>query len=496
ETLSREIERMKPLGEFHPGDLVTLQKEGLWVKIYRCSPEELHLQDVPMSHALVGKTRGGDHVYILALNEEDFSLPFEEFEMPRKGLRDLEGERNEVRRDLADLERRLDGATAYGGGLREALAREEEAIEFTRAAAGLLREGPLSFLRGYCPSEALEGLRAKAGEKGWGIMIEEVSEADDVPTLIRSPRWLRIVRPVFAFMGTHPGYREYDVSFWFLISLSLFFAILVGDGGYGLIFLLGTVFARRRFRRTSGEPFVLLAVFSVATMLWGLLSGTWFGIEGLARIPVLSGLVVPELDSYADNQDFMIRLCFTLGVLHLTAAHGIRGVRALGSLRVLAEAGWICILWFLYGMANHLVLGRPLPGFSIPLLLAGLVLAALFAGPGRPSPRSALLGLGDLPLRVITSFSDLVSYLRLFAVGYATLVVAVSFNDMAASLGGGSPLGILGAGFVLLLGHGMNIALAAMAVLVHGVRLNMLEFSSHVGMTWSGREYRPFGGGH
>jgi V/A-type H+-transporting ATPase subunit I len=103
-----------------------------------------------------------------------------------------------------------------------------------------------------------------------------------------------------------------------------------------------------------------------------------------------------------------------------------------------------------------------------------------------------LLGLADLPLNIVRSFSDLVSYLRLFAVGYATLIVAITFNKMAHDLGWSSLLNGIVATSILILGHAMNIVMAALGVLVHGIRLNMLEFSTHMGMNWSGQMYRPF----
>jgi len=102
------------------------------------------------------------------------------------------------------------------------------------------------------------------------------------------------------------------------------------------------------------------------------------------------------------------------------------------------------------------------------------------------------ISLANLPLEVISGFSDVVSYLRLFAVGYATVVVASSFNSMATGEGISSIVAGFGAAIILLLGHALNIILAMMSVLVHGVRLNMLEFSGHVGVQWSGKAYEPF----
>ncbi len=103
------------------------------------------------------------------------------------------------------------------------------------------------------------------------------------------------------------------------------------------------------------------------------------------------------------------------------------------------------------------------------------------------NPRRLVLGffkaVGGSIQSVVGVFSDIVSYIRLFAVGTATVTVASTFNEMAA--GALAPL-------ILVAGHSLNIALSLMSVMVHGVRLNMLEFSQHLGQQWSGVPYEPF----
>ena len=124
-------------------------------------------------------------------------------------------------------------------------------------------------------------------------------------------------------------------------------------------------------------------------------------------------------------------------------------------------------------------------------LSAGVALVLLFQNFQRNVVKGVLATLADLPLSLISAFSDIVSYLRLFAVGYASVVVASSFNGMAGPMLGSPLTGLFGA-VILFLGHGLNIILGMMAVIVHGIRLNMLEFSGHLGMQWSGKPYKPF----
>jgi len=487
----KELKKIGPLGQFDPSDLDLLKDAGLIVRFYRVSRSDMSRfnQHVGYPYAVVS-SRGSERI-VMVIGDQDFDLSFEEVRVTR-GLSDLEQELESLEDKLKEIDIELQKKRTSISLIKESLESKREELEYAQAIAGAGRHGPLSYVQGFCPEDSCGDLKDTAARRGWGLLIEDPVPEDDVPTLLRNPKWLRIVEPVFRFMGTVPGYKEYDVSFWFLVSLSLFFAMLVGDGGYGLLFFLGTYLLKRKRRTAPKEPFILLYVFSMSTVVWGFITGTWFGVERLSHVPPLSRLIIPALDSYRGDQDFMIGLCFVLGAIHLSIAHMLRVRGLFGSLRVLGEVGWIFILWFLYFLAGYFVLGNPLPDKSTFLLWAGLILAGLFSNPGGNFIKSSLLGIADLPFNMIRSFSDLVSYLRLFAVGYATLVIAVSFNQMAFDLWEGSMLGAFAAALVLLIGHTLNIMLAAMAVLVHGIRLNMLEFSSHLGMNWIGRPFRPF----
>jgi len=111
--------------------------------------------------------------------------------------------------------------------------------------------------------------------------------------------------------------------------------------------------------------------------------------------------------------------------------------------------------------------------------------------------KGVLTGLAKFPfnaLQYISSFSDLVSYVRLFAVGIATREVAVAFNSMALDLGFDSFATLTGAILILIFGHSVNLLLGAMAILVHGIRLNIIECANHLNVQWSGIPYNPFKG--
>lgn len=478
-------------GKFSLSSLRELQEAGVSVKFYKCPKGAL--RRISQNENVYILREEKNYLLVVLISTQEEELEYFQEEVPHFEVSEIERLIIQKKEKIREIQTRLKELALCKEKLQAYKKTLLKEIEFLKVKEGMKEEEEVCYLEGFSPRKRIEELKRVALEEGWGYIGEEPDNPEEVPTLLENPRWLGMIKPVFQFMGTLPGYKEYDVSFWFLLFLSLFFALLIGDAGYGFLFLFLTIFFRRRFPHLSWEPFVLMYVLSGATIIWGALSGTWFGYEKIATLPLFNSLIIDKINSFIEsNQEFMMYFCFLIGAIHLTIAHGIVAVSLINSLSSLAQVGWICILWGIFFMAGKLVLDRPLPSFSLGLFFIGGLLVILFSNPQRNLLKGVLITLGDLPLKVISSFSDVVSYLRLFAVGYASVVVASSVNTMALSSGINNFWAGLGSALILFLGHSLNILLGLMAVVVHGIRLNMLEFSGHLNMQWSGRKYKPF----
>jgi V/A-type H+-transporting ATPase subunit I len=362
------------------------------------------------------------------------------------------------------------------------------AFEAAKEIAG--EKGELAFVSGWLPETQVEVLKSAALQNAWGYLLREPAEGEIPPTLVEPPKMFRPMKALFSGLGIAPAYTEADVSVPFMCYFSLFFAMLVGDGAYGAIFLAGTLAMRKKLPKSW---FVLLTVFSSATVLWGVLSNTWFGaaIPWLADIPTVKWLADPSYHN-------MMLLCFTIGVSHLMLARVWNGVCKAPDSTCVAEFGWAGILLFMYLVTNSIVgifPGIPQWGFWV----LGVSIVAVFGFSVKPSElktRGAELGM--LPLNIMSALGDIISYVRLFAVGLASVKVAENFNSMATGLVSSENAIWLNAVMsvamvaILVVGHALNLAMAGLSILVHAVRLNTLEFSNHKGVSWSGREYKPF----
>ncbi|MCF7873466.1 MAG: hypothetical protein K9L84_01270 [Candidatus Omnitrophica bacterium] len=478
-------------GDISKKDIQRLADKGVFINLYSCSQKEF--KKVKENNLIFVLGQMGPNLQVVDIaRDKNKDLGFKRVEVPKESLQSLKEKINYLEESKNEIEEQIRSYSVYKHCFKEYKNKLINKFEFIKVKFGMAESKNLSWLLGFCPKASVENLKEMAKEKGWGIVVQKPDNPQKVPTLLKNPKWVEIIKPIFNFMGTLPGYKEYDISFWFLMFFSLFFAMLIGDAGYGFIFLILTYLARKKFKKAPAAPFFLIYVLAISTIIWGALSGTWFGAENIAQLPVFKLLVINKINSFVQaNQSFMIYFCFIIGVVHLSVAHLIKAFRYLNSLKALAEIGWVCILWAAFFVAGKLVLNNPIPDFSLILGTVGITAVILFSNWQKNILKGALSSLGTLPLDIISSFSDIVSYLRLFAVGYATVAVASTFNTMALGAGSGILGGFLAA-IILFFGHGLNILLGLMSVIVHGVRLNMLEFSGQLGMEWSGKKYQPF----
>lgn len=484
ESFRHERERIRPFGDFDPQLVRKLAKQGIYVRLYRAAPRSRIKAPAGTLLHVLGRDRQG--VYLAAISRrKEIELDAEAVRLPERRLSEVEKEIEAIRRQLEENQRRLARFAADRAGVEAIVTDWEERVNYLEVRHGMGEKEPVAYLRGYCPYDKVPSVRKAAREGGWGLVVEDPRPGEPVPTLLRMPKWVKPIEALLDMIGVVPGYDEVDISAVFLIFFSIFFGMLVGDAGYGLLFLIGTLAMKTRVSKLSREVIQLLTITSLTTIVWGMLTGTYFGLENLPA--PLQRLKIDWLG----RENNLMETCFFIGAVHLSLAHAWNAWRWRHSLRALAQVGWLISTWTMFLVARTLVLGYPFPSQMLYLFCAGVLLIVLFTTPWRQI-KSAWFDHVMLPLNLIGNFVDVVSYVRLFAVGAATLAVASAFNDMAISLGAGSAVGKAGAALVLFVGHTGNILMAVMGVLVHGIRLNTLEFCNHIGVQWKGFRFRPF----
>jgi V/A-type H+-transporting ATPase subunit I len=492
--LNAAKEWYKTWGNVSHTDVKALASKGLFLKMYEVPERELSKLKERDDITLAGMDNKVGHVILMATDKNE-KLPFTEVAIPDVDFDSVDEKIAKKEKAIQGAKLILNALSIQRGFLQDALDERVRRFEVRNVQyCGEVVEGQIRYWKGYIPEKKVDNLTKTAEKNRWGYIIEDPAkeEADEIPTHIQSPRWAEKIRPVMNFMGLVPGYNEIDVSRVFMLFFTFFTGILVGDAGYGLVFILLTFIAHAKSRFKRKVEFQLVYTLSISILLWGVVSGTYFGSKFLAGIPFLNQLIVDQLASFGGDTIFVQKFMFLVGAIHLTIGHLQTAWKYVNSVKAIAQLGWISIVWGLYMIVSQMVLEISAPSFMIWLFVGGAVLVALFSQTGGGFFKGMLASIGNLPLSIINGFSDIISYIRLYAVGLATVLMAESFNEMAIGDGVTTVASGIGAVIILILGHGLNMILAVMAVIVHGVRLNMLEYAGHAGVEFSGSEYKPF----
>ncbi len=524
--MRKDREKLLPWGNFDPVTVKNLQEQGVYV--YLCCSLKKDFTALA-EQARKDKTFVLEQIscdktfcYYAVISREELSgaglnpvsLPARSLDQVNRDLADHEARQEEIRQELKNFALSLPE-------LQEYCSFCDEKLEFAAAQSSMTRSGEIACLKGYIPAPDLEVFRAAAHDAGWGFLAEDPAEDDRVPTLIRKPKFLNIMDPLFDFIGISPGYRENDVNVFFLLFFPLFFGIIVGDAGYGLLFILAALTGKILCRKKPAAklPLNLFLLLSIYTLIWGWLNGSWFGIPN-AQLPsfmrgwgfltdpansplaekfagavkyINSDMSAEEIDhilSSSFKDKFIQFFCFVIAGIHLVSARVFKftdDIRV--NWRAIGHIGWALTLAANAMVAiNLVVFPGTFPAWGIWLYIAGILLIAITI-----HGADAL----NLPFSLVGSFTDVLSYIRLFAVGLAGAYISEKFNVMGAMLAESFPeqlkvLGMICLLLVAVFGNVLNIGLGFLSVMVHAIRLNTLEFSNHVEMQWGGFRFTPF----
>ncbi|NLA74675.1 MAG: hypothetical protein GX846_04270, partial [Deltaproteobacteria bacterium] len=445
-------------GDISYDSVQALKEAGVYIRLYLTDKRGLARIPDEMQVIVAGTSDNIAHLALISQSEDE-QLDLRQDIIPQTEPAYVRSKITQLKREHDDVINQLGSIAACRDLLKDHSIKLGKALEISRVKAGMGDAGDISYLQGFCPDEAAQSVQRMADSNGWGYIVEEPDDPSQVPTLTKNPRPIRMVNPLFKFMSTLPGYDEIDVSMIFLAFLSVFFAIIIGDGGYGLVFMLLTICMRIKFKKVNREFTNLMFLLSGTTLVWCLITGTWFGSQTLTELPYLRIFVIDKLDNFSgESGPFVMQLSFIIGTIHLCIAH-LMGASKKQDITSLAEIGWVIVLWFVFFLAKKLVLDIDMPGYAMTLLWAGLAIILVFANFQRNVFKGILITLSNLPLSVINSFSDIVSYIRLFAVGFAGFIVSSSFNAMAVGAGVDSIIGGIIAALIMFVGHSLNIAL-------------------------------------
>ncbi len=533
-----ELDRFAQWGSVSIEDLEFLKEKEIDLKLYEINAEKYNLIDQDIQTILVNNDKKTVRFLVVnggegrpeKLMPEAFEVPY-----PRISTKLLEEEIRRDEKEIDEIQRFYNESAKYLPAIYKFKKALESDIEFENVNCGMGcekngSENDLAWLSGYVPTADLEDFKRCCSANGWALAYADPEDEDaEVPTKLKNNKLVSLIYPLTDFLGTVPGYHEFDISGWFLLFFTIFFAMIFGDGGYGALVAVIILFLMLK-TKLSGKKvpaaFGLFLLVSLATVGWGLVTCTWFGIPADKLPEQLVNLSVPWISgAYADklwnvpwisdpsigltkDQNLQI-FCFSLALIQLCVAHikaavrnakdkkGLKVLGDLGSLMQLVGMFWVVLAMVVNGDVFPMLgyIGTvPVGYIEVSLIAAGFALSFVFAnyeGSIGASVLESCKNIISVLLGVVNVFSDIVSYIRLWAVGLAGAAISETVNTLAGPILGHAIL-FIAAIVLLVFGHGLNMILNVLSVIVHGVRLNTLEFCTHIGMSWSGVKYQPF----
>lgn len=477
DSLLKRIKEIEPWGNFYlPEEDLGLAGLKMWFYIV---PKQLmrNLAKGDLVWQVVYKDNLFDYVVVMAEQEPSPSImPVARTHTGKVPLSELKSELNAAVLALEDLQAERESLTRWMGLIAANLNKAHDEADLKNAHALCLDRDGMFIVQAWAAASDLPTIRQFAEQQNLALLSADVGPNDNPPTLLKNPPRLSGGQDLVNFYQT-PNYFDWDPSPVVFFSFALFFAMIVSDAGYGAFFGLLLAFKWRSLGGSQkGRRFRALALMVVlATLIWGVLTGGYFGYTPKPEDGVWADLHIFDMGNF----DLMMRVSVIVGVGHITLANAIKAFQRRHSLKALSDIGWLLIVW-----SGYVVAAMPSSTIVKPahaVLVAGGLLVLLFSS-GRPlaKPMDGLWRLLDglKSLAGITNlFGNVLSYLRLFALGMAGVSLALTFNQLAMQVQHALPgVGLFLSLLILLLGHTLNIMLCILSGVVHGLRLNFIEF--------------------
>lgn len=532
-----DMSRVEVFGNFSVKEIEEFEKESnRKVQYFFSRAGSKDQLELPDELIFIDSEKGLD--YFVAINKEPQQYQnMVEMQIPHS-IGELRQKSEQLDRDLHQTEQRLKGYAKYNRFLHHALIYKMNTFNLKKrtAYASKTMDGDLFAVEGWVPVNKKKELIALIEKQD--VHAEEIAiePTDIIPTYLENEGYNRIGEDLVHIYDT-PSNTDKDPSFWILTFFAFFFAMIIGDAGYGLIFLATAIYIRYRYKKMKplgNRVWWLMVILACTTIFWGTMTSSFFGLHigqdnPLRKISLINWLVhkkaeyhfnqkdavyefwvkkFPNLKDAKDSNEFLLgaktehegheqydmvtkfadnvllELALMVGVFHLIVSF----IRYLD--RNWSGIGWIIALIGSYLFVPqfidstsiiHFAFGLPVKEAAqsgLYLMIGGFAAAFILA-----LIRHRWLGLLE-PTHIIQIFADTMSYLRLYALAFAGAVVVETINGFAGSMN------IVFGAILFIFGHLMNIVLGVMAGVIHGLRLNFLEWY-HYSFEGGGKNYNP-----
>ncbi len=493
--LAKEIADLEPWGDFDYNLLKGLENSGLQLDLYYCTKH--HFKPEWLEQYTIQEINSAGHLIYFALlhkKEEPVQIDAESFKLPPKTLSELRKQEITIGENLKAIDAFYRETSPAAIELFTAeLEKLSHAYEFEEANLQSVPEADnqVMILQGWIPKRLEENLLNFLQTGSVVYFSVKARVEDNPPILLRNNWFARIFEPI-GKMFMLPFYNELDLTPFLAPFYMLFFGFCSGDAGYGVILFLLGWFLKKKIKNPDTRPFLtLIQTLGIGTVIMGFVMGNFFAFD-MKNVSFLNPMI-PIRDT---NQIFNFALL--LGVIQIVVGKILNAVKRMmqfGFVHGLAQLGLTIFVLSLAVQGSTMLGANPgsLLKFTPYGMYLGLGMVLLLNTPGKNIFLNIANGLWIMYGAVTGFFGDLLSYIRLFALGVSSGILGFVINTMAAQFG---VIPIIGPVLYILFmigGHGLNIALSSLGAFVHPMRLTFVEFFNNAGFSGPGIAYKPFG---
>ncbi len=497
--LEKTADELRPWGEFDPRELQALTASGLKIRLFFGPTSSFEAAQAGEGYTFEAINEVGGNTYFVVIGEgEELSLDAQEVRLPAMDIRQAEALIAERKAQIEVLDREMASIAASKALLTEGIAVLKEQLGNRKITSTATQEadGSLLILRGWAETDTSAQVDALLEEYPNVVYLKgDPTPEDDTPVKLTNGWYSRIFEMV-GDMYARPKYGTIDLTPFFAPFYMLFFGICLNDAGYGLILLLLALVILKKnpeagMMRRAGW---FATMCSLSTILFGGFCGSFFGLSLGEFFPAIP---------FFDFQGKFFSIALAIGIVQIIFGLAINvwgQARAFGFTASFGTLGWLIVL-----LSGALAIGLPMFGMEIPGFTAssiafyvamglGFVLMLLLNNIRRNPLVNFGSGLWDLYNNITGLLSDVLSYIRLFAIGLSGGVLALVFNSLAEGFvpeGANIVVRILVMLPILLIGHGINLFMSAISSFVHPMRLTFVEFYKNAGFEMAARNFDP-----
>jgi len=495
----RERETLRPWGNFDPENIARLEEAGYHVSLL-IAPDRGYNPEWENQYNAMIIHKEGSKTYFVTITKEDNladKLNLEEMKRPKLSLEELDRLISSLKKQIIEKEEALRQLTADLPSLEAAIRELNTRIIFTRVAhsAGRVADEKLLLLQGWAPAENEAEITAYLEAREAYFETADPEPDDDVPIKFANNRFARLFEPI-SELYMLPKYNEIDLTPFFAPFYMIFFGLSLGDIGYGTLLLVACTLAlifMKKIGKTMQSMLRLGQILGASTMVCGLLTGGFFGFSIYeTNIPFFQKM---KEQVYFDNQQMFV-LSLVLGVIQILFGMILKifnRIKQFGFQYALSTIGWVVLL--LSVIVAYLFPSILKMGSTAHQIVMGVAAIPIFFfnSPGKNPFLNLGLGLYDTYNMATGLLGDVLSYVRLFALGLSGGILASVFNSLALGL---KPDNVVAGPLVFLIiflfGHAMNIFMNVLGAVVHPMRLTFVEFYKNAEFTGGGKRYEPF----